>query len=228
MNCIELRILAVFAILSVLSGCQTTPESTKGYAAPRPTVHAWSYLREYGNEPEYYATYSYILVGRTDPESEAVGKFYSLIQAVQGSTSSTSEILDGTPRRVTNLFLIPAIKNQSLPDANLAKSYVSALEASHEKFQRPGPFVVTLYEPISAEFSDVKHMLIVDLTDIHEGAFEEVVGVFKGRVMGAPISGIEVLRSFKASLLSFAFMAEDSIRFASIAYGQMRAVFEPE
>ncbi len=254
MNRFELRIFAVFITLLVLSGCTheesitSASNQTQAFESPLelviekeyasatssvdtsvilPTVHAWSYLREYGDEPENYATYSYILVGRTYQESETVRNFYSLIQAVQGSTSSTGEIFADIPSWVINIFLIPADKNQNLPDTNLAKSYVSALEASHEKFQRPGPFIVTLLEPISSP-SNMKDMLIVDLTDVHEGAFKEVVGVFKDQVMSDQISGTEVLQSFKISLLNMAFIIEDSIHFASTAYGQMKAIFHPE
>lgn len=204
------------------------PAPAMAMAAPLPKVHAWKYLRGYGAEPENYATYSYVLVGRTDSGSEAVQNFYKLIQSIQGNTNSTSEILNGTPRRNTNIFLVPAVSDENLPDTILAKAYVSALESSHDNFRRPGPFIVTLYEPLSAESSELKELLFVDLTGINEGAFKEILSVFKGRVMDSEISKIEHLRSLRISLLNILLMAEESIHFASTAHAQMRAVFKPE
>ena len=238
------RLLSAVLFSTLLVGCismapppppsEPSPPPPPPPPAPAPApavapipVHAWSYLTRYGAEPDNYAAYTYVLTGRTDSDSESAVRFQKLVDAVKNTTLPL-EYLPSARSRETNIFLVPAQPESETPSPTLAKAYVTALESSHESLRNPGPFLVVVYEPLSSPRNEIKNILIVDLSRTHEDAYEEIVGVLKARLGDDTISGVETLRSFKASLLSFALVTNDALNFAPVVYKEVLAFFGPQ
>ena len=230
------RLMSLFGTLllsALLVSCVTMPEppANRSSLANVPesepvSTHAWSYLRKISKEPRGYGAYTYVLAGRVTPESPSVSRFYKLVDAVQDTTSSDGLLNESIPRGETNIFLIPAKENEDFPDQELSKSYATALEAVHENFINPGPFLVVVCEPLSSIGNNVKNLLIADLTKIHEGAFKEIVRVLKVRLRRDSVSEIEVLTSFKSSILSAILFVNDAFVFAPVAYAETLNIFK--
>lgn len=233
------RVIRARAFVSVLviaggllvSGCEQgihSGDETAVPGHPLPTVHLWQYLRAFGEEPSGYAAYTYALVGRSDPDSEAARKFSELVRAIQSSTVSEAAAPETIDRETVNLFLIPAAPDTDRANLPLAQALVSALQADAPPLQRPGPFLVTTHRPIRFGDDSRVDFLYVDLSDTHPEAIAEVVAAYKRRVFEEGIEGIERLRSLRLAVLNLALVAEDSIGFASAARAQLGDVFRPE
>lgn len=198
---------------------------------PRPTAHVWQYLYSYGDEDNDYATYSYVLVGRDENNQTATSLYLELIKAIRGSTVRAESLPVNASNSNFNLFLIPAKNNISTehhePNYELSKLLLAALStASPLKFSLPGPYIITLYQPISFGNQDeVADILYIDLTNTHLSAIPEVVRTYKSKLLDENLSGIEKLHSLHLSLLNLALIAEDSIGFAQAAYAGLRSAF---
>lgn len=127
-------------LLATLSGCNPAPPKS-------PSFHVWSYLRSYGEEPDGYATYSYVLAGRDESDGSHMQRYKALVAAIQGGTPSTSDIPQSVQRNLMNLFLIPAGRDVDAWNVGLSMALATALTASDARFHNPGPFIVTLYHP---------------------------------------------------------------------------------
>ncbi len=185
----------------------------------KPTAHVWEYLHSLGTEPSGYATYSYILSGRNGSE-----RYADLVRLIQRSTAEASELEDILLPEELNIFLIPALNTGNAtgnsPDLRFSQQVLTVLSArSPLDFNRPGPYIVTLYHPLGqyTRRDQIVDILYVDLTNIHPGAVAEVVRTYKQTVLKKELRGQEKLRSLRLSLLKFAFLAEDSIGFARTA-----------
>jgi hypothetical protein len=194
----------------------------------RPAAHVWEYLHALGTEPEGYATYSYIVTGRHGSE-----KYLDLVKLIQRSTAGASEMVDILLPEELNIFLIPAINTGSetgiKPDLRFSQQVLTVLSArSPLDFNRPGPYIITLYHPIGkySRRDQVVDMLYVDLTNVHSGAVAEVVRTYKQTVLKKELRGQEKLRSLRLSLLKLAFLAEDSIGFARTAAASLDTLQE--
>ena len=186
---------------------------------PKPTAHVWEYLHSLGTEHSGYATYSYILSGRNGSE-----RYADLVRLIQRSTAEASELEDILLPEELNIFLIPALNTGNAtgnsPDLRFSQQVLTVLSArSPLDFNRPGPYIVTLYHPLGqyTRRDQIVDILYVDLTNIHPGAVAEVVRTYKQTVLKKELRGQEKLRSLRLSLLKFAFLAEDSIGFARTA-----------
>ncbi len=197
----------------------------------KPSTHAWQYLYSYGGEEPGYATYSYVLVGRGEANEKATSLYYELVKAIHGSTISATSLggVGGghVSKNRLNLFLIPIGKPDGFeynkPNYELSKLLLTALSVELPlDLSRPGPYIITLYQPISAaNTGNTADVLYVDLSGVHTKAIPEIVRTYKGIVMEEEITGIEKLKSLRLSLLSIALLAQDAIGFAKTAYGHL-------
>jgi hypothetical protein len=196
-----------------------------------PKAHVWQYLYELKGEDTGYATYSYVLLGRDENNREAAGRYTKLIEAITVSTSDARDIQDTLSRAWFNIFLIPAVKSDSIagykPDFRLSKKLLTALSSkTGPVFTRPGPYIITLYEPIGrGKPGETADILYVDLTGVHPETLPEFVRVYKNRVSAESIEGMEKLKSLRLSLLNLAFLTEESIGFARTAYAALQDSF---
>lgn len=194
-----------------------------------PVHNVWGYIKKFGSEPKNYATYSYVLTGRNGGD-----KYTELVNSIQISTATASEMAESKklqPEEL-NIFLIPAVNNTDFsaykPDYEVSKSLLAVIDArSKLSFDRPGPYIITLYQPISTlqKNNPVVDMLYVDLTNINKGVIAELVRTYKQAVLNEKLDGLNKLSSLRLSLLNLAFMTEESIGFAKTASASLDPVF---
>lgn len=230
-NCVQLFFLIIAT--AFIASCVTIGDRyplSLPIESP-PTGHVWQYLFSYGDEDYGYATYSYVLVGRDESNQEATSLYFELVKAIQGSTVEADRMTEDASMGNFNLFLIPATDIMGVashkPNYGLSKLLLSALSTSSPlKFSRPGPYIITLYQPISfGHQDDVADILYIDLTNMHTVAIPEVVRTYKNKILDENLSGIEKLRSLRLSILNIALITEDSIGFARAAYAELRSAF---
>ena len=192
-------------------------------------THFWAKLEHPNTEPKGYAAYTYVLTGRTGENSEHSIRFNELVDAIRNSTQLGSSS-DSTPepllksRENSNVFIIPVT-------TNLAKEYLTTLQRAvtreyKQRLLESGPFLAVLANPLDSGQTGIENMLLADLTNIHEGAFKEIVKKLKQRLVSDDVTDIEVLQSVKTLLLSSLFILEDSLAFASVAHAEFRELFE--
>jgi len=189
----------------------------------------WQYLHSYGEEEIGYATYSYVLVGRDQSNQNSTSLYYELVKAIQASTVNAEELRDNNPARLLNLFIIPTTPSNhhehNSPNYELSKLLLLSLSTTSPlKFSRPGPYIITLYQPIESG-KGMADILYMDLTDAHPKAIPEIVRTYQEKVTESNLEGIEKLNSLRLSLLNIALHTEDSIGFAKSAYASMRDAF---
>lgn len=231
-SCVQLFFLSIAT--AFIASCAITMTDRYPASLPKespPTGHVWQYLFFYGDEDYGYGTYSYVLVGRDESNQDATSLYFELVKAIQGSTVEADRMPEDASMGHFNLFLIPATDIMGVashkPNYELSKLLLSALSTSSPlKFSRPGPYIITLYQPISfGHQDDVADILYIDLTNMHPVAIPEVVRTYKNKILDENLNGIEKLRSLRLSILNIALIAEDSIGFARAAYAELRSAF---
>lgn len=195
-----------------------------------PTAHLWMNLQKYGEEEAGFATYTYVLVGRDASYKPAQDRYWALINAVRSSTSEKDMLPNVALKSKFNLFLIPVIKEgiePSLPNEKLSILLLTALSTTVPgKFQRPGPYLITLTKPIRfGQRDEVADLLVLDLSDKHLGAIREYVHAYKERLVYKELTGIEKLESLRVNLLDTVLSAEDGLSFARIAFVELQKAF---
>ena len=232
-----LQLLSLLIAVAFIASCAATAPDIAEKSPPvveegsPPSEHVWQYLYSYGNENHGYATYSYVLVGRDESNQNAASLYFKLVRAITGSTAEADSLSNHLPANKLNLFLIPAIKRgggvSPGPNYKLSKSLLTVLSASSPtKFDRPGPYIITLYRPISgSKQDDVADVLYIDLTNLHPTAIPELVSTYKRKILEENLRGIEKLNSLKLSILNILLITEDSIGFARTAYAELRNAF---
>lgn len=203
-----------------------------------PKSHVWQYLYSIKNEELGFATYSYVLAGRDDTDPITNSRYLAIVKAIQSSTVSKDRLLKQInpkdfSREKYNKFLIPSkydINNKNTPNYDLSKTLISALELSSPiSLNDPGPFIITLYKPISFHTdSEVTDIMYFDFSGINEKAIPEIIKVYKSRVKTKNLAGIEILESFKLSFLNVALKLEDSLGFAKAAFANIKSTFFKE
>lgn len=193
-----------------------------------PQYHVWSYLRSYGKEPKGYATYSYVLAGRDTSDALHAQRYRALVDAIQSSTTGKDDMPPTVLESMMNIFLIPAVSDAETWNIGCSLTLVAALTASNSCFYNPGPFIVTLYRPISFRADQEVTMLFVDLTNTHPDSMSEIVSAYKRRVSQAPLQGVQRLTSIKLALLNTLLIANDHIGFAKAAFADLKTSFALE
>lgn len=234
-----LKSLVQFFFLSIAASFIASCVTSSGVSQPNgrasevslPTGHVWQYLYSYGGEDYGYATYSYVLVGRDESNQDAKSLYFELVKAIQGSTVEAGKMPQDASIGNFNLFLIPTTEIMEdashKPNYELSKLLLTALSASSPlKFSRTGPYIITLYKPISfGNQDDVADILYIDLTNMHLVAIPEVVRTYKNKILDENLNGIEKLNSLRLSILNIALITEDSIGFARTAYAKLHSAF---
>ncbi len=196
-----------------------------------PRAHVWQYIYSFGDENRGYSSYSYVLVGRDENNQVSSSLYFELIKAIQGSTVSIGILTESVLKENFNLFLIPAISSEDSeshkPNYELSKLLLTALSTTSPlTFSQPGPYIITLYQPISfGKPTDEAEVMYTDLTGIHTDVIPELVKAYKSQVLNTKISGVDKLQSFRLSLLNLALITEDSIGFAKVAYAELQKAF---
>ena len=154
------------------------------------------------------------------------------MKRIQGSTLPAAQAAEAKtflPDEL-NIFLIPAINTRGSaykPDYAVSKNLLTVLGArSKLSFDRPGPFIITLYHPVSSipRGPGEMDMLYVDLTNVNKGAIAELIRTYKKAVLEEKLDGMQKLKSLRLSILNLAFMTEESLGFAKAAYGAVYPV----
>lgn len=157
--------------------------------------------------------------------------YFELVNSIQSSTNRADSIPASVSKANFNLFVIPAksISGRATPNPHfeLSKLLLTALSTSAPlSFSRPGPYIITLYQPISfGQQGDTADIFYVDLTSIHPAAIPEILHTYKSHVLDERLNGVQKLQSFRLSLLNAALIAEESIGFAKIAYAELQNAF---
>ena len=201
------------------------PKASAQKSPALPAAHVWEYLSSFGAEPEDYATYSYVLTGRNGGS-----KYIDLVNYIQESTASANEMAESIPPEELNIFLIPSVGTDDTshkPDYESSRKLLAVLSARTKlNFDRPGPYIITTYQPISKikKGADVD-MLYVDMTNINQGAAKELVRMYKKTVLKKKLNGMDKLYSLRLAFLNLAFMTEESIGFAKTASASLDPIF---
>lgn len=225
------NVIFYFMVVLILASCTSSGRHPASIKIDSPLSHVWQYLQFYGEEELGYATYSYVLVGRDGSNEKSTSLYYELVNTIKASTVNAENLRDIVSNSSLNLFLIPISDTSSTerkePNYELSKTLLSLLSTTSPlKFSRPGPYIITLYQPISLDNGDkIADILYIDLTGAHLKAIPEIVRTYREKVIDEELSGIEKLKSLRLSLLNIALHAEDSIGFAKSAYAGMRSAF---
>ncbi len=194
-------------------------------------VFSWQYLYSLNDEKYGYATYSYVLTGRSAITQNEEMRYLKLLDAVKGQ-STPDKLIKSSLRGFYNLFLIPSVKKQTTanpePDYGLSKQLLDNISIKLPKalFNQGGPYIITLYKPVGEGDPDViANILYADLTKVHPAAFPEVVRAYKSHVSSEEIHGIEKLKSLRANILNLMLITEECIGFAKVAYAELQSSF---
>lgn len=197
-------------------------------------VFSWQYLYLLNGEKSGYATYSYVLTGRSAITQNEKMRYLRLIDAVKGR-STPDKLIKSSLRGFYNLFLIPSVKKTNTvneePDYGLSKQLLDNISIKLPKalFNQGGPYIITLYKPVGEGNPDtIADILYADLTKVHPTAFPEVVRAYKSHVSGEQIHGIEKLKSLRANLLNLMLITEECIGFAKVAYAELQRSFSQD
>ena len=210
-------------------GAHVALESRKK-SMPTKKVFSWQYLYSLNGEKPGYATYSYVLTGRSVITSEAPTRYLELIKAVK-EQSTPDSLIPSTLRGSYNLFLIPSVINPHTsddePNYGVSKRLLDNISIKLSKaLLHQGPYIITLYKPVGAGNPDaIADILYVDLTGVQPAAFPEFVRVYKNHVSNEQIHGIQKLASLRAKLLNLLLITEECIGFAKVAYAELQRSF---
>lgn len=215
-------------------GTREIPKTRGGFPRTRAvTAHFWDYLSEYGKEEEGFATYTYVLIGRDKSHKATWTRYINLIGAITSSTTEKplAQIAD---KSLLNLFLIPVVGGEGQdarsPNDKLSIELLTALStALPGKFEKPGPFLITLYKPIRyGRPGEIANILFVDLSKMNDKTNKEVVRAYKSAVTKSEIKGEEKLQLLLIRILDTAFMVEESYGFVKVAFAELQKAFNTQ
>jgi hypothetical protein len=211
-------------------GARLVAESREKSISPK-RVFSWQYLYLLNEEKYGYATYSYVLTGRSAITQDENMRYLKLIDAVKGQ-STPDKLIKSSSRGFYNLFLIPSAKKTTAanaePNYGLSKQLLDNISIKLPKavFNQGGPYIITLYKPVGeGDPNTIADILYADLTKVHPAAFPEVVRAYKSHISSEQIQGIERLKSFRADLLNLMLITEECTGFAKVAYAELQSSF---
>ena len=230
-------IISTYPLLSLLSGCQgvafSIQNSLEDGSAPiaaaimeAPVIvapmevytHVWQPLSKF-DAVEEYGLYTYVLTNRSASDKIASNRFNKLVYSIKNATYKADLQLSPTEKLKLNVFLIPYDKYLASVDQELAKRLLLSLSINSKRdFPGAGPYLFTTHKPIQlGKSNELIDILYVDLSNMHEKAFDELIEVYKASVTDSNFHGLQKLSSFKISLLNSMLVAEDSIKFIKTA-----------
>ncbi|SCY01811.1 hypothetical protein [Desulfoluna spongiiphila] len=203
----------------------TTPFRTSNISA-----HTYEYIYSYDDVSGGYGAYTYVLLGCEGGDQEAGMLYEALIKQIEECSSEKSE-LDHLQKNKLNIFLIPkreGVLGDVEVNYKLSKKILTSFAVhSSGEFSEPGPYLITTSKKISEYNNDEEiGLFYVDLTGMNIKAINEIVSVYKHKLIDNDINSVEKLESFKISILNLALDIEDSIGFAKVAYANFRKIFD--
>lgn len=203
--------------------------------------HVWGELKNRGGERTGYAIHTYVLFGSdTRDINSADGKRYDgLLRAIIRDTKTVNQgKLSKWPLSETNIFWIPATQNLTQDNAfmhynfNLGMVYLGVFQKAgrndlffvNRLSKRPGPFLVSVNEPLDTHKGRrVTRLLYVDLTNMPCDGMREIVDVYKQRLQAEPLKNVEKLReSLKIIFLKYALKFDESVKIVKVAYADFK------
>lgn len=90
--------------------------------------------------------------------------------------------------------------------------------------QRPGPFLVSLYEPLPRlQGKNVTKMLYLDLTDMPQDGMRQVLDAYKQRLDDEPLKNMEKLKeSLKIIMMKYALMLDENLKIVDVAFARFK------
>jgi hypothetical protein len=214
------------------------PDNTVSY-------HVWGALLSYGMEQkEYpgYAVYTYVLFNsnQSDAGSPEGKRYDGILRAVlQDVKTQETGAAAGWLKNETNIFCIPfMIRSPKKADAlgkynfDLSQKYLAVLQvavkSNKDLFkrleQRPGPFLISLYEPLPGlKGKAATRMLYLDLTDMPVDGMRQVLDAYKERLNAEPLKNVEKLReSLKITLMKYALKLDENLKIVDVAFARFK------
>jgi hypothetical protein len=189
----------------------------------------YSLLTEIGGEEPDYGLYSYaIAVNNNSRSSILLSNLLSAIPPIEDT---------GAQRSQTNIFYIPIrkdkVKELSKPSNEYVEFFVShandlydfkvarslrdhlcdppakEIRAVCEGDLSRGPYIFSYAQPASNITPVPPPLLFMDLSDVHERAFPEIIAAFKAQVKREDVSDGERINTLRLTLLNIALKAAD-------------------
>lgn len=209
------------------------------------TYHVWGAVVSYGIEQmEYpgYAIYTYLLFNsnKPDPTSSEGTRYDGVLQAILRDVKpEETGTAAGWAKDETNIFCIPLLTKRPARDELLARynyeisfKYLAVLQGAvkenPELFRRlerrPGPFLVSLYEPLpSLQGKAATKMLYLDLTDMPADGMRQVLDAYRQRLGSQPLKNVEKLKeSLTMVLLKYALMLDENLKIVDVAFARFK------
>lgn len=219
--------------------------------APEPTpkgdisYHVWGALLSAGGEQREfpgYAVYTYLLFNSTEKNASTMeGKRYDTLLRALLLDVKTADIGTGAGWRKdeTNIFIIPLITRNIDKDTVLEKydftisqKYLAVLQSSVKNQldllkrlqHRPGPFLISLYEPLPRlQGKNATKMLYLDLTDMPADGLRQVLDIYKVRLEAEPMRNVEKLKeSLRLLLLKYALLLDENLKIVDVALARFK------
>jgi hypothetical protein len=209
------------------------------------SYHVWGALLSYGMEQkEYpgYAVYTYVLFNsnQSDAGSPEGKRYDGILRAVlQDVKTQETGVAAGWPKDETNIFCIPFVtrspkKAEVLAkyDFDLSQKYLAVLQGAVKNNkdlfkrleQRPGPFLISLYEPLPRlQGKAATKMLYLDLTDMPTDGMRQVLDAYKQRLDADPLKNVEKLKeSLKITLMKYALLLDENLKIVDVAFARFK------
>lgn len=206
-----------------------TKGGISGYPWGLPTTHAWQFLDTFGAEDSGYALYTYVLTSRSSTDSDTANRYKKLVAIIQSSTTPMTSLGSEIDRSQLNIFLIPGRTSSGNNQLNqeLAKTLLTAISLNSKKnFSGRGPYLFSIHQPVQQNQSgSLVDIFYVDLTNVDEKAFAELVHVYKDHLIDSKVIGVDKFHSLKINLLNTALIFEASIGFVKTAQASFHDAF---
>ena len=200
-----------------------------------PLSHTWDLLTSLNTEKTGYGMYTYVLFGRRLEQrglidSTTLERYNNILSAIHVATTPKN-VSESMPKE-TNIFYIPAkkhgeVKAVSLSGYNstLSMKFISNLaklirnnRALVLRFtSRPGPFLISTFDPAGKITSQDAPFLYADLSETNPDAMKEVIKAYKLRISGEQINEVTKFSFFRLKLLNFILNADDNLTIVKAA-----------
>ncbi len=215
---------------------EPSPRPTRG-EEPAVSRHAWDFLTDMDGEKEGFGMYTYVLfsrnVDRPGLASEVEERYKKILAAIAGTTLNLPELgeLETREKKTTNILYIPAVApgrelNLANYDSRLSLRYLSEIarlcreespEISERLESRPGPFLISLLQPVGQIGEESVNLLYADLSTTNPAAMREVVAAYKGHLVRGSVDKKERFTSLRLTLLNLILNADDNVHLIKIA-----------
>jgi hypothetical protein len=147
------------------------------------------------------------------------------LDAISQSTPSDIEVQ--VEKSECNIFYIPAIKAYNVfyfpinnYNSTLALDYITRLGRMIKvkprlvwRFTlRPGPFVISTFNPLGEVTGGEINLLYADLSDSNPAAMRETVSAYKKRVGEEELIGVQKFNSIRLALLNLILYVDDNLQ----------------